>query len=514
MGWDEFFGIRKENLKKAKEELIGLLGEERVSDDPAILICYSHDFTPEAGRMPNLVVLPQTTEEVSEIVKIANKYEIPVYVITTGYNHGGMWIPRRGGIMIDLKKMDSVCEIDEESMTATLSPHVRIASLYEESNKRTSVDDIKLRPANPITMGSVSMLSNYVSGGASHIAYKTGNHHENIVGMTWVMPDGSIVKTGTHSYPFRGKIPCLGPGPDVGGIFLASQGSYGICTEITIKLFNEMPKEKLCAISQEDIYSFDLEKISEFFYKAGRENFIHDFYKSGSRHGASVSFAPVVEDVLDMQPVHVVVVTLTGIDDEEIQIKYERLQEIVNSIPGLMLLPDESFELMVQAFNWDIEEAKRCLFKRLWRGNRVMRWRGSFQWVAFPSKFEHIPYLEKKIRDLIARYWIDTNPSLEPSRVPFQVSLQGPFPMSRMIALEFDFWVDHTNPEEVKRTSMLFKKIVEEMIKEGAVVGRTVALSQEIQMPRLGIYHTLVKDIKKKLDPRNIMSPDTLPLGD
>jgi glycolate oxidase len=506
-------GVTVENLEAVKTRLTELLGEEWVSTDPTVLTCYFRDFSHAVGYRPNIIALPSTTEEVSRIIKIAKDYGFPVYVITTGFNHAGMAIPKRGGIMMDLKRMDDLCEVDEESMTLTLSPHVRIAAAYEECNKKFSSKGVKLRPANPITMGSASLLANYVSGGASHIAYKTGNHHENIVSMTWVMPDGEIVKTGSDAYPMMGKIPVLGPGPDMGGLFLACQGSFGICTEITIKLFNEFKYERMIFIALDDFRDYSLDKVSEFFYKVGRMNFVQDFYKSGNKHMACLSEGKV-EDFVDTAPAHLIMVSITGNTEEELEIKNDKLMKMIDEIGGLVTMPQEVMEQLISAQNLTMEEFMRTGTKRLHKGGRVMRWKGSFQWLAFPMKFEHLPKFEKKVRDIVMRYWAPTDPKFPFDLIPFGVSLQGPFTLSRFVAFEFDFYVDQGNPEEIRKLRTVFEKIVRMMVAEGCVVGRTAADSQEISMPFLGTYFELLKQVKKTLDPLNVMAPDQLPISE
>ena len=130
------FEKRGSLVSEIMEKVGEVLGEAYVSADPEILSTYSRDFSITPKRRPNLVVLPATTEEVQAIVRIGNEYRVPVYVVTSGFNHAGSMIPRRGGIMVDLKRMNQLLRVDEESMTATFQPYVRIAVFYEECSKR------------------------------------------------------------------------------------------------------------------------------------------------------------------------------------------------------------------------------------------------------------------------------------------------------------------------------------------------------------------------------------------
>ncbi|UCD85996.1 MAG: FAD-dependent oxidoreductase, partial [Deltaproteobacteria bacterium] len=102
------------------EELKQSIGEEWVSDNPCDLGCYAKDFTIVPGSIPDVVVLPKTTEDVQAIIKIAGKHQLPVIPLSTGFNHGGLAIPRRGGIVVDLRRMNEIVDIDDEGMTATI----------------------------------------------------------------------------------------------------------------------------------------------------------------------------------------------------------------------------------------------------------------------------------------------------------------------------------------------------------------------------------------------------------
>lgn len=505
--------------EKILHRLKEAVGAEWATDDPVVLTCYSRDFTPTPGQRPNAVVLPSTTEEVQKVVRIAREHTVPLYTMTTGFNHGGCCIPRHGGILVDLKRMEKLLDVDEESMTVTLQPHVRIAAIYAETEKKSAIDGVSLRPANPITMGSVSLLSNYVSGGASHMAYKGGNHHENIVSMTWVLPDGEILRTGSRAYPVLGDVPVLGPGPDMGGMFLAAEGNFGICTEITIKLFPQHRFEKLFMLMPRDWKKdseekYALDEICEFYYTLSRENVIHDIYKSHSRMAACYS-GPNVEDLVEGQPTHNVTVTITGNTEEELRIREERFLEIVEKGP-MEAVPDFVMETMFGAFGMTMDTAIHSMYKRCYSIGRSMRWKGSFQWVAFPVKFEKIPDMEREFRKIVKRYWVDHSRDGDLQRLDkaaFGTAFQGPFPLGRFVAFEFDFHLDQGNPEDVKRFELVFRKSMEMMADKGAMVGRVVPGSHEVMMPRLGTYAELVSQLKKTMDPDGYLAPDVIPFS-
>ena len=117
------------------EELRKIVGEGNASDDPSVCFAHTRDqFVRTRG--PDYVVLVQNTEEISKVLKLAYEKNIPVVPRGTGANISGAIIPERGGIILDLKKMNRILEIDEENMTATVEPGVSMGQLQIEAWKK------------------------------------------------------------------------------------------------------------------------------------------------------------------------------------------------------------------------------------------------------------------------------------------------------------------------------------------------------------------------------------------
>jgi len=501
-------------VRRALEEA---LGAPYVSADPEILSAYSRDFTITPQRRPNVVALPGSTADVQQVVRIANRYRVPVYVLTSGFNHAGSFIPRRGGIMVDLKRMTRILRIDEESMTATFEPYVRIAVLYEECSKRFACEDISLRPANAITYGSACMMSNVLSGGVAFIALRSGSHAESVVSMTFVTPDGEILRTGPPSLPNVGDVPVLGPGPDVAGMFLAAEGNFGICTEMTIRLYTEnpWPRDKIFLLQHVDDKEEGLKDVADLFYAVSRENFAQALYKGSNRHSAQIAAASDqdVDTLLESLPATIVYCVLTGLEEEEIAIKKKRLDEILEANGKFVEMPDFAKELFFETMGKTEEEINRYLVKRCYTGpGRVGRWKGSFQWMAYVVKMEKVPELEKKYRAIVNRYWIPTDYYGSPLATTTETALQGPYQYGRTVMLEYDFFYDQGNPEEVKRAAVVYEKLHRMMIDSGAISCKVVSRALELQMPKLGTYFRICKKLKKTMDPNGIFSPDTMPI--
>ena len=106
------------------EKLERIVGSEYVSTNEADLHIYSQDMTQAEPSSPDVVVMPQSLEEVQAIVAVANEDKIPITPYVAGGNIGGLAIPLKGGIMLDLKRMDRIIEVNETDMYAVVEPGV------------------------------------------------------------------------------------------------------------------------------------------------------------------------------------------------------------------------------------------------------------------------------------------------------------------------------------------------------------------------------------------------------
>ncbi len=511
-------GINSENLESVLEKLQNAIGKEWVSNDPAVLTCYSRDFTIVPGRWPHIVAIPGSTEDVQKIVKIANEHKVPVVPMGTGFNHGGLCVPLHGGIMLDLaKRMDKVLSVDEESMTITLQVGVRNAVTYAEANNRYAVDDIRLMVPLPLTMGSASTLANYVArGGAATIA-KHANSSDCIINMTWVLPDGEVLQTGPSAVPGVGLVPvAYGPGPDIAGMFVNASGMFGICTEMTIKMFPERKIERMYAFDAE-VKERTLEKAVEFIYKICQLDIVEMVYKS---HGGQVvtMSEPDPEnpfplgETAEYLPENPVFVILAGDTEEELDIK----EEILLEVAGACGLYQMDLGTLAEAFGgMDAIAFARPNRSKIGKViGRVMHGRGAFQWFAACPKLEYVPKITSAYLRYVDKYWKPTDPEITRAMTFAGTAIQGPFTFARTGTLEFDFWWDQSNPEPVKRAQVMLRKACELFLKHGAPLWRNMYRFGELHLPRLGVYYDILKAAKKEFDPDNLMHPDIEPVTD
>ena len=510
-------GINTPNLKEVVAKLKQAIGENWVSDDPAVLTSYSRDFTITPGKWPNVVVLPGSTEDVQKIVRIASEHKVPVVPMSTGFNHGGLAVPRRGGIMVDLaKRMDKILNVDPEAMTITVQPGVRTALASTGVEKAMAVEgQRRLTVAIPLAMGSASILANYVSRGGAGTLLKHGNTPDSICGMTWVLPDGEILKTGPGAVPGVGRLPlAMCAGPDIAGMFINACGIFGICTEMVIKLFPESKLDEFWLFDLEDRENNAWENLIKFLYEVSQADFIEIVYKThaGTMATQTPDHEVSLEDLAESLAEHIIIGEIGGDTQEELDIKMEELIRIAEGC-GM-------YKVMMEIFAEGFGGTDNIGFKRSHRAKlgglpgKSMGGKGSFQWIACNPKLELVPKIAREYEQLLEKYWKPTDPSVHWRRTMAGTAIQGPYQFCRVGTLEYDYWWDPGNPESVKSGITMLRKAAELNLKHGAPLWRNMHSTGEMHLPRLGTYYELLKATKSEFDPDNLMHPDIDPVTD
>ena len=226
-----------DDFYRALEDIVG---KRNVSRDPAVTENYrsitaqtSAHTGPYDTRtpLPRAVVTPGSTEEVQQIVRLCNKYNVDFKASSTFWATMG-YIGSDNAIQLDMIRMDKV-EIDAKNMMAIVEPFVIAATLQVEAMKNGLNCNI---PGVGCSSSILASTSGWVGFGPSSISM--GIASENLLGAEWVLPDGEIIRTGTLGADgewFCGE----GPGPSARAIFrgwTGTAGSMGVCTKIAVRL--------------------------------------------------------------------------------------------------------------------------------------------------------------------------------------------------------------------------------------------------------------------------------------
>ena len=203
-------------------DLVAIVGEPNVVHRPEDLIVFEYDGSVDRA-LPTVVVLPQTTSEVSDVVKAAGAHGVPVVARGAGTGLSGGAIAEHGGIVVALTRMTSILELDEANRLAVVEPGVVNIDLSTAASKY----GLYFAP-DPSSQKACTIGGNVAenSGGPHCLAYGVTTNH--VLGMEVVLADGSV-------HWFGGKTR-EAPGYDLRGIMIGSEGTLGIVTKVVVRL--------------------------------------------------------------------------------------------------------------------------------------------------------------------------------------------------------------------------------------------------------------------------------------
>ena len=224
--------------EKIKQELIKIVGEENYTERLIDMVSYSYDASEHSHR-PSCGVWPGTAEQVSEILKLANREQIPVIPRGAGTGLSGMSVPAKGGIVLDLNRMNKILSISIEDRLAIVQPGVVYAALESALAPYGF-----FFPPDPAS-GKVSTLGGNVATNAGGVkGAKYGTTRDYVLGLQVVLPDGRIMRTGSKAIKSVS-------GYDLTRLFVGSEGTLGVVTEIILKI-NPKPRATSTALATFD----------------------------------------------------------------------------------------------------------------------------------------------------------------------------------------------------------------------------------------------------------------------
>ncbi|WP_100010452.1 FAD-binding oxidoreductase [Lentibacillus sediminis] len=213
----------KEAVKNAIADLKDLLHESQVSDNATILAQHSKDESYHTPKLPDIVVFPENTEEVSEIIKIADNYQISVIPFGLGSSLEGHVIPIDQTITIDFSLMNKVLEVREKDFLIKVQPGITRSQLNQELKKYGMFFPVD--PGADATIGGMA-----ATNASGTLSLKYGIMRDNVVDMEVVTADGTIIHTGSLAAKSSS-------GYHLNGIFIGSEGTLGCITELTLKIY-------------------------------------------------------------------------------------------------------------------------------------------------------------------------------------------------------------------------------------------------------------------------------------
>ena len=219
-------------IDAASDELKRLLGG-RANDTPAVREHHSRGESYHTPAAPDIVCFPESTDEVAAIVRISARHGIPIVPFGAGTSLEGHVHAVRGGITIDLRQMNKVLRTSADDLDATVEAGVTRLQL-NKALRNTGLT-FPIDPGADCTIGGMAATR---ASGTTAVRY--GTMRENVLGLTVVLADGRIIKTGTRARKSAA-------GYDLTRLFVGSEGTLGVMTEVTVRL-HPLPEAVAAAI--------------------------------------------------------------------------------------------------------------------------------------------------------------------------------------------------------------------------------------------------------------------------
>jgi len=214
---------------------LGALVSGRISTNDSVLDLHGRDESAFPPVKPSAVITVHSTEEVSAVLKYCNTHDIPVVAFGAGTSLEGHVLPLFGGISLDLSAMDKILEISPDDLTVRVQAGVKRMAL----NKKIASDGLffSVDPGADATIGGMTS-----TGAAGTTTVRYGSMRENVLKLTAILADGTIIHTGRETRK-------LSAGYDLTRLIVGSEGTLAIVTEITLRVFG-IPEKMAAAVSR------------------------------------------------------------------------------------------------------------------------------------------------------------------------------------------------------------------------------------------------------------------------
>jgi glycolate oxidase len=474
----------EEKMQRAFEEMERSF-KDRVTQSPVHRMAYSRDWSPRqnhAADLPDIVVVPKTTEEMVHIAQVALKYEIPVVPFGGGTGMGGGIAAWKGGIMVETKGMNRVLEIDEKNLTATVQTGITIWELNEILAQR----ELWL-PHQPESKRSCTIGASIGCDNDSTFGLRYGKIKDCLTNAVIVTGRAEAVRVGQRKCSFSST------GYKLLDLLVGSEGTLGVITEATLRI---IPVPKTRQVSGYFFRSLNeaakgLERVlvAGLAVESAHLNCRHRLHFYTHTYREKFGREPKVPDWAET----VLFLSFAG-DEQVVSFNVERATQILGEHYHAQLIEEKE---IVEGW-WDSKHRLEFIpFKQKWPDSQRQKKFGAAD-VGLPigrldEGYQH--YIE------IARKW---------DQEILGMTVYNESPNKTTASISFAVFVDDSSAETVSRFYQYVREMSEMAVRlEGTMssyIGDGDRLGGFNQLEH-GLSFDYMRRIKEAFDPKNIMNP-------
>lgn len=489
-------------MESMKQKLVGIVGANNVIDNPAVLESYSKDESFATPMMPVLVVKPENSAQVQELVKWANESKTPLVPVSSGAPHfKGDTVPSvPESVIVDLSGMNKIININRQQRMAVIEPGVTYGQLQEALAKEGMTLSTSLRPrANKSVLTSVLEIEPRLN------CLHQFNYTEPLRCTEVTFGDGNTIFTGEAGNGPRDlakqweqekwQVHSNGPNmTDMLRMIIQAQGSMGIVTWASLKCELLPTIKKMYLVPAKK--SNDLEA---FAYKVTWARFGDKLYMMNRAYLANL-LGETSEKICELKaelPNWVAAVGISGdmlLPELKVSAQEHDIADFAKlaGVQFLSAIPGATGE---QVLSKSINPSGENYWKQTYKG--------SFQDIFF------ITTLDKTSKFIDAMYELAIEAGYPTEDIGIYIQPQH---MGTSVHLEFSLPYNPDNAKEVKKVKDLYNKASREMSKLGGYYARPYDIWATIQLNKDAQSYEILKKIKNIFDPNNIMNTGKLTL--
>ena len=454
---------KRVDLTSVQIEHLKTLVSGAVSTNETVLDQHGRDESAIPPVRPSAVVMPHSTDEVSNVLKYCNAEKIPVVAFGAGSSLEGHVLPLFGGISLDLTQMNKIIEVRPDDLLVRLEPGVHRVALNEKLAGHGlffSVD-----PGADATLGGMAS-----TGAAGTTTVRYGSMRDNVLAITAVMADGTVIRTGRETRK-------LSAGYDLTRLLIGSEGTLAVITELTLRVFG-IPEKMAAAIVRFPTLA-DGVSAATAIVRSGISIARCEFLDAKCIKNVNA------HDDLNLSEMPTLFFEFHG-SPQGVAEDAQSVKEIVKEFDG-------------SDFEWTTDEGAR---RKLWQARHNAYWAGI---AAHPGK-----------RAVSTDAAVPLSKLSDAVQTAEQILSKHPYPFSilgHVADANFHCFIvtDPTKPEELEDVRHITHEITMKMIEMGGTCtgehgigsGKIQALIEETGAPAVNIMRL----IKQTLDPNNILNP-------